>query len=59
METELKNTILKIIERITDKPEDSVRNEALTKEAKLLLNTLENKFWLHNIKNQIKRVRSF
>ena len=59
METELKNTILKIIERITDKPEDSVRNEALTKEAKLLLNTLENKFWLHNIKNQVKRVRSF
>ena len=59
METELKNTILKMIERITDKPEDSVRNEALAKEAKLLLNTLENKFWLNNIKNQVKRVRSF
>ncbi len=55
MELELRNTIIKILERITDWPGDSVRNEAYAKEAKLLLTTLENKFWLHNIKNQVKK----
>jgi len=56
METELKNTIIKILEKITNKPEDSVRNEAYAKEAKLLLTTLENKVWLHNIKTQVKKI---
>ena len=55
MELELRNTIIKMLERITDKPEDSIRNESLAKEAKLLLNTLENKFWLQNVQTQFKR----
>lgn len=59
MEIELRNTVIKILEKISDKPEDSVRNEAYTKEAKLLLTTLENKFWLHNIKTQVKKIRRF
>lgn len=59
METELKNTIITILERITNKPEDSIRNEAYANEAKHLMITLENKFWLQNINTQVKRIRNF
>lgn len=59
MELELRDLIITILVRITNKPEDSIRNEAYAKEAKLLLNSLENKFWLQNINTQVKKLRSF